>query len=159
MKLFWENKNFHHNDRQCPFNKEGSWGDNRYHIKLVFPAFCFFRNICLIVSEYLKICHGSHFYWLIPYCLMCHLRIYMETFHYFSTPVIQTYFWKPQLGHFLFFLCFASVQNYETYPPARGENKQALKNNVVSACCMDVKYNKNYLFLFLCKRNPQQSVK
>jgi hypothetical protein len=41
-----------------------------------------------------------------------------------------------------------SVQNCETYPPARGKNKQALKNKVVSARCMGVKYNKNDLFLF-----------
>jgi hypothetical protein len=40
------------------------------------------------------------------------------------------------------FLCFASVQNRETYPPARGKNKQALKNKVVFASCMDVKQQK-----------------
>jgi hypothetical protein len=49
------------------------------------------------------------------------------------------------LGHFLYFLCFASVQNSETYPPARRTNKQALKNKFVSACCMDVKYNKKLI--------------
>jgi hypothetical protein len=35
-----------------------------------------------------------------------------------------------ELGHFLFFLCFASVQICETYPPARGKNKQALKTKL-----------------------------
>jgi hypothetical protein len=43
------------------------------------------------------------------------------------------------LGHFLFFLCFASVQICETYPPGRGKNKQAIKNKVIFACCVDVK--------------------
>jgi hypothetical protein len=52
------------------------------------------------------------------------------------------------LGHFLFFLCFASVQNCETYPPARGKNKQPLKNKAVSACCMDEKYHKNLIYFF-----------
>jgi hypothetical protein len=42
----------------------------------------------------------------------------------------------------LSFLCFASVQNCGTYPPARGKNKQALKINVVFACCMDMKQQK-----------------
>jgi hypothetical protein len=51
-------------------------------------------------------------------------------------------------SHFLFFLCFASVQNCQTYPPARGKNKQALKNSV-SACCMDVKYNQKMIYFFL----------
>jgi hypothetical protein len=46
---------------------------------------------------------------------------------------------------YCFFLCFASVQNCETYPPARRKNKQALKNKVVFACCMDVKQHKFYL--------------
>jgi hypothetical protein len=59
----------------------------------------------------------------------------------------------------LFFLCFASVQNCETYPPARRKNKQALKNKVGSACCMDVKCNNNFIYFFFCKRNTQQSVK
>jgi hypothetical protein len=36
------------------------------------------------------------------------------------------------LGHFLLFLCFARVQNCETYPPARGKNKQALKKTKLS---------------------------
>jgi hypothetical protein len=34
----------------------------------------------------------------------------------------------------LFFHCFASVQNFETYPPARGKNKEALKKQ--SCLCM-----------------------
>jgi hypothetical protein len=50
-----------------------------------------------------------------------------------------------QLGHFLFFLCFASVQNCETYPSARRKNKQAIKNKTASACCMDVKLYKSDL--------------
>jgi hypothetical protein len=29
-----------------------------------------------------------------------------------------------------------------------GKNKQALKNKVVSACCMDVKYNKKIIYFF-----------
>jgi hypothetical protein len=33
-----------------------------------------------------------------------------------------------------------SVQNCESYPTARGENKQALKNKTASAFCMDVKH-------------------
>jgi hypothetical protein len=32
------------------------------------------------------------------------------------------------LRHFLFFLCFASVQICETYPPARRKHNQVLKN-------------------------------
>jgi hypothetical protein len=28
------------------------------------------------------------------------------------------------------------------------KNKQALKNKVVSACCMDVKCNKNFIYFF-----------
>jgi hypothetical protein len=48
----------------------------------------------------------------------------------------------------LFFLCFASVQNCETYPPVRGKNKQALKNKAVSASGMDVKYDKNLIYFF-----------
>jgi hypothetical protein len=43
---------------------------------------------------------------------------------------------------------FASVQNCETYPLAVAKNKQALKNKVVSARCMDVKYNKNLNYIF-----------
>jgi hypothetical protein len=50
------------------------------------------------------------------------------------------------LGHFLFFLCFASVQICETYPPARGKNKQVIKNKVIFACCVDVKTTKTWLF-------------
>jgi hypothetical protein len=46
----------------------------------------------------------------------------------------------------LFFLCFASVQNCETYPPAREKNKQVLKNKTASACCVDVKHNKNLIY-------------
>jgi hypothetical protein len=46
----------------------------------------------------------------------------------------------------LFFLCFASVVVCETYPPARGKNKQALKNKVVFACCAVVKQQKFDLF-------------
>jgi hypothetical protein len=45
----------------------------------------------------------------------------------------------------LFFLCFASVQNCETYPPARGKIKQALKNKTVFAGFMD-KHDKNFIF-------------
>jgi hypothetical protein len=57
------------------------------------------------------------------------------------------------LGHFLFFLCFASVQNCETYPPAREKNKQALKNKTVSAYCMEVKQQKlNLYHLSMSKR-------
>jgi hypothetical protein len=41
---------------------------------------------------------------------------------------------KIRLGHFLFFLRFASVQNCETYPPVRGKNKQALQKQ--SCLCM-----------------------
>ena len=42
----------------------------------------------------------------------------------------------------MFFLCFASVQICETYPPARGKNKQALKNKVVFVNCVDVNQQK-----------------
>jgi hypothetical protein len=45
-----------------------------------------------------------------------------------------------------FFVLRDSVQICETYPPARGKNKQALKNKIVFACCVDVKQQKNYLF-------------
>jgi hypothetical protein len=34
------------------------------------------------------------------------------------------------LGYFLFFLCFASVENCETNLPARGKNKQASKTKL-----------------------------
>jgi hypothetical protein len=47
---------------------------------------------------------------------------------------------------FLVFLCFASVQICETYPPAMGKNKQALKNKVVFAFCVDMKQQKFDLF-------------
>jgi hypothetical protein len=48
-------------------------------------------------------------------------------------------FSKSVFGHFLFFLCFALVQNCEIFPPAKGKNKQALKNKTACACRMDVK--------------------
>jgi hypothetical protein len=48
---------------------------------------------------------------------------------------------KPQ-GHFLYFLCFASVKNCETYPPAREKNKQVPKNKIASASFMDIKHTK-----------------
>jgi hypothetical protein len=56
------------------------------------------------------------------------------------------HFFYYYLGHFLFFLRFASVQNCETYPPARGKNKQSLKDKTASACCMKVKHDKNLIY-------------
>jgi hypothetical protein len=37
------------------------------------------------------------------------------------------------------------LKNCETYPPARGKNKQALNNKTTSARCMDVKDDKNFI--------------
>jgi hypothetical protein len=51
------------------------------------------------------------------------------------------------LGHILFFLCFASVQNSETYPQVRGKNKQVLKNKIISML-YDVKQDKNLIYFF-----------
>jgi hypothetical protein len=52
--------------------------------------------------------------------------------------------------------CFFSVlRQFKIVKPTRQpweKNKQALKNKVVSACCMDVKYNKKYLFLFFLQK-------
>jgi hypothetical protein len=36
----------------------------------------------------------------------------------------------------------------ETYPPARGKNKQVLKNKVVFACCVEVKQQRIDLIHF-----------
>jgi hypothetical protein len=44
-----------------------------------------------------------------------------------------------------------SIKNCETYTPAKGKNKQALKTKTVSACCMDVKHN-NVIYFFLQKK-------
>jgi hypothetical protein len=51
------------------------------------------------------------------------------------------------LGIFPTAISFVSVQNCETYPPARGKNKQALKSKVVFACFMGVKQQKFDLHL------------
>jgi hypothetical protein len=36
-----------------------------------------------------------------------------------------------------------------TYPPARGKNKQAFKNKIASAGCMDEKHNENLIYFIL----------
>jgi hypothetical protein len=55
-----------------------------------------------------------------------------------------SYFVSKTISLF-FFLCNASIQNWETYPPAR-ENKNALENKTASTCRMDVKHNKNVIY-------------
>ena len=47
---------------------------------------------------------------------------------------------------FLVFVCFASIQNCETYPPAR-EKKTKLKKSAFS-CYMDEKHNQNLIYMY-----------
>jgi uroporphyrinogen-III synthase len=63
---------------------------------------------------------------------------------------------NPNNGHFLFFLCFASGQICETYPPAWEKSKQALKNKVIFACGRET--TKTLSVSFINNRNTQQSV-
>jgi hypothetical protein len=57
-----------------------------------------------------------------------------------------------KIGYLLFFLCFVSVQNFETMnPPARGKNKQALGNKIASSFCVDMKHNKILYLSFTSK--------
>jgi hypothetical protein len=60
---------------------------------------------------------------------------------------LQTCVFSGKAINFLFFLCFASVQNCETYPPARGRKQTKFKKQscLQIARCMDVKQQKIYL--------------
>jgi hypothetical protein len=60
-------------------------------------------------------------------------------------------------GHFLFFLCFASVQNCETYPPARGQNKQVLKTKL-SCMLYGHETTKIWSISFINKGNTQEKM-
>jgi hypothetical protein len=60
---------------------------------------------------------------------------------------IGRFFFSSEIRpYFLFFFCFASVHNCKTYPPARGKNKQALKNKISPACCMNMKHDKHLMY-------------
>jgi hypothetical protein len=68
---------------------------------------------------------------------------HLKIFSIITEPEYVIFTWKlSDIRPFLVFSLFASVQNCETYPPARGKNKQAFKNKVVFACCVDVKQQK-----------------
>ena len=53
----------------------------------------------------------------------------------------------------MFFLCFCISSKLWNLPTSQGKNKQALKNKTASACCMDVKLNKNLInFIYQWKK-------
>jgi hypothetical protein len=63
------------------------------------------------------------------------------------------------LGFGFFFLCFASVQNCETYPPARGINKQTLETKLPMHVAWASDFTKIGSISFINKGNSKQSVK
>jgi hypothetical protein len=58
-----------------------------------------------------------------------------------------------------FFYVLRQFKIVKRNPPAREKNKQAVKNKIASACCMDIKHSKILSISYINKRNTQQSVK